>query len=439
MGTKFNSFRVWAFNIKVKKIMYELIKNKQNCKEHSKEDIESIVNSFTNGSVPDYQISAWLMAVYLNGMTNLEAAYYTQCLTNSGKKIKFTKLNGPIVDKHSTGGVGDKVSLILGPILAACNCYVPMIVGRGLGHTGGTLDKLESIKDYNGFLSVDKFKNIVKEIGVSIIGQTNEICPADKKIYALRDLTATIESNPLICGSILSKKIAEGINHLVMDIKIGNGAFMKNINEAKILGEYLKDIGLKSNLKVKYSITDMNQPLGNYSGLLCEVIESLNTLKGEGPEDLKKVTYHLAEKCLSLVGIKNPTKKIKEVINNGSAYEKFEKMIFAHGGKMKSIYLNPKSRKIIKSNVEGYLSIKDTKRIGMAIIEVGGGRKKIEDTVDPQAGIRFFKKHGELIKKNEPIFEVFGSDQNKLLIASKFINESIQIKNQLPSHYKLIY
>ena len=260
--------------------MYELIKHKQNCKEHSKEDIESIVNSFINGSVPDYQISAWLMAVYLNGMTNLEAAYYTQCLTNSGKKIKFTKLNGPIVDKHSTGGVGDKVSLILGPILAACNCYVPMIVGRGLGHTGGTLDKLESIKDYNGFLSVDKFKNIVKEIGVSIIGQTNEICPADKKIYALRDLTATIESNPLICGSILSKKIAEGINHLVMDIKIGNGAFMKNINEAKILGEYLKDIGLKSNLKVKYSITDMNQPLGNYSGLLCEVIESLNTLKG---------------------------------------------------------------------------------------------------------------------------------------------------------------
>ena len=217
--------------------MYELIKHKRESREHSKEDIQLIVNSFVDGSVPNYQIAAWLMAVYLNGMTNLETAFYTQSLTNSGKKIKFDNLNGPIVDKHSTGGVGDKVSLILGPILAACNCYVPMIVGRGLGHTGGTLDKLESISNYNGFLSVDKFKNIVKDIGISIIGQTNEICPADKKIYALRDLTATIESNPLICGSILSKKIAEGINYLVMDIKVGNGAFMKNVDQAKTLGD----------------------------------------------------------------------------------------------------------------------------------------------------------------------------------------------------------
>ena len=419
--------------------MYQLIKDKQNHKEHSKKDIEFIVKSFTDGSVPNYQIAAWLMAVYLNSMTEKETSYYTQSLTNSGKKIKFQNLNGPIVDKHSTGGVGDKVSLILGPILAACDCYVPMIVGRGLGHTGGTLDKLESIKGYNGFLSVDKFKNNVRQLGISIIGQTKEICPADKKIYALRDLTATIESNPLICGSILSKKIAEGINHLVMDIKIGNGAFMKNINEGKTLGEYLKKVGLQSNLNIDYSLTDMNQPLGNYSGLLCEVIESIDTLKGNGPQDLTKIVYHLTEKCMSLAGIVNPKQKIQTVINDGRAYEKFEKMIFSHGGKINSINLKPKFKKIIKSNKSGFLSIKDTKRIGMAIIELGGGRKKIEDNVDPQAGIKFLKKHGESINKNEPIAEVFGSSSNRNLIASQYINQSIDILNELPSKYKLIY
>ena len=419
--------------------MYQLIKDKQNHKEHSKKDIEFIVKSFTDGSVPNYQIAAWLMAVYLNSMTEKETSYYTQSLTNSGKKIKFQNLNGPIVDKHSTGGVGDKVSLILGPILAACDCYVPMIVGRGLGHTGGTLDKLESIKGYNGFLSVDKFKNNVKQLGISIIGQTKEICPADKKIYALRDLTATIESNPLICGSILSKKIAEGINHLVMDIKIGNGAFMKNINEGKTLGEYLKKVGLQSNLNIDYSLTDMNQPLGNYSGLLCEVIESIDTLKGNGPQDLTKIVYHLTEKCMSLAGIVNPKQKIQTVINDGRAYEKFEKMIFSHGGKINSINLKPKFKKIIKSNKSGFLSVKDTKRIGMAIIELGGGRKKIEDNVDPQAGIKFLKKHGESINKNEPIAEVFGSSSNRNLIASQYINQSIDILNELPSKYKLIY
>ena len=419
--------------------MYQLIKDKQNHKEHSKKDIEFIVKSFTDGSVPNYQIAAWLMAVYLNSMTEKETSYYTQSLTNSGKKIKFQNLNGPIVDKHSTGGVGDKVSLILGPILAACDCYVPMIVGRGLGHTGGTLDKLESIKGYNGFLSVDKFKNNVKQLGISIIGQTKEICPADKKIYALRDLTATIESNPLICGSILSKKIAEGINHLVMDIKIGNGAFMKNINEGKTLGEYLKKVGLQSNLNIDYSLTDMNQPLGNYSGLLCEVIESIDTLKGNGPQDLTKIVYHLTEKCMSLAGIVNPKQKIQTVINDGRAYEKFEKMIFSHGGKINSINLKPKFKKIIKSNKSGFLSIKDTKRIGMAIIELGGGRKKIEDNVDPQAGIKFLKKHGESINKNEPIAEVFGSSSNRNLIAIQYINQSIDILNELPIKYKLIY
>ena len=222
--------------------MYELIKNKQAGLNHNKKEIEFIVNNYTKNIIPDYQMSAWLMAVYLNGMNIEETKNYTETIINSGEKIKFSTLEEPVIDKHSTGGVGDKVSLILGPILAACDCYVPMIVGRGLGHTGGTLDKLESIPGYNAFLDTKKFQKTVKQNGISIIGQTKQVCPADKKIYALRDLTGTIESMPLICGSILSKKIAEGIKHLVLDIKIGNGAFMKNKKEAKILGNYLKKI-----------------------------------------------------------------------------------------------------------------------------------------------------------------------------------------------------
>jgi len=419
--------------------MYNLIKNKQNFLEHSEEEIEFIVNGFTKEEIPDYQMSAWLMAVYLNGMNPTETANYTKSLTNSGKRIKFNNLNGPVIDKHSTGGVGDKISLILGPILAACGCYVPMIVGRGLGHTGGTLDKLESINGYNGFLSVNNFQNTVIETGISIIGQTDEICPADKKIYALRDLTGTIESNPLICGSILSKKIAEGIDYLVMDIKIGNGAFIKNKKEAIVLGEYLKHVGEKFNLKMKYLITDMNQPLGNYSGLLCEVIESIDTLKGNGPNDILEVIYYLGENCLKLAGIKNGRKKIETVLNNGKAYEKFEQMILSHGGKLESIKLNPSAKKIIKADKEGYLNFLDTKGLGMSIIELGGGRKKIEDKVDSNAGFKLIKKHGDYVKENDVIAEIFCSDLNKIECGYNMFKKSIQIINELPNQYKLIY
>ena len=379
--------------------MYSLIKNKQNFLQHSKEEIEYIVNGFTENKIPDYQMAAWLMAIYLNGMNETETANYTQSLTNSGKKIKFKNLNGPIIDKHSTGGVGDKISLILGPILAACDCHVPMIVGRGLGHTGGTLDKLESIDGYNGFLNVEQFKKNVREVGVSIIGQTSEICPADKKIYALRDITGTIESNSLICGSILSKKLAEGIDYLIMDIKVGNGAFMKDKKEAVVLGNYLKKVSEKFNLKMKYLITDMNQPLGNYSGLICEVIESINVLKGNGPNDILELIYYIGENCLKLAGLNDRRKKIDEVIKNGKAYEKFEQMVTAHGGKLKSIKLEPVAKKIIKADKEGYLNFLDTKAMGMSIIELGGGRKKIDDSVDSNAGFRLIKNMENVLKK----------------------------------------
>jgi len=303
----------------------------------------------------------------------------------------------------------------------------------------GIPSKLESIKGYNGFLTVDRFKKTVQEIGISIIGQTDEICPADKKIYALRDITGTIESNPLICGSILSKKIAEGIDYLVMDIKVGNGAFMKDKKEAIILGDYLKNVAEKFDIKMKYSITDMNQPLGNQAGLICEVIESIETLKGNGPNDLLKVVSHLANECLTLAGIDNGMQKIEKVINNGKAYEIFEKMIIAHGGDISSIKLNPSITKIIKAKKEGYLNFKNTKGLGMSIIELGGGRKKIDDIVDSNAGFRLIKKHGSYVNKDDEIAEIFCSDNNKIEKGILTFEKSIQIINQLPNNYKLIY
>jgi len=307
-------------------------------------------------------MTEWLKAVCLNGMDFQETISYTNAIINSGKKIEFKNKKGFIIDKHSTGGVGDKVSLILGPILAACGCYVPMIVGRTLAHTGGTLDKLESIPGYNGLLRINKFKQIVNKVGISIIGQTDEICPADKKIYNLRDKTNTINSFPLICGSIIGKKIAEGIQGLVLDIKTGNGAFMKTKNEALALGRFLKKIGREYGIELQFSITDMNQPLGNYSGLLCEIIESMETLKGNGPKDLLEVVYYLGDRSLKMAGIDNPKIKIDEVINNGLAYEILCKMIHEHGGTLKKIKLNPKEIESIKSKKEGYINSIDRYR-----------------------------------------------------------------------------
>tara|TARA_B100000953_G_scaffold297751_1_gene293167 strand:+ start:13 stop:1272 length:1260 start_codon:yes stop_codon:yes gene_type:complete len=419
--------------------MYNLIKNKQLKLAHNKAEIESIVNDYTKGAIPDYQMSAWLMAVYLNGMNTQEVKYYTEALVNSGEKIIFKNSEAPIIDKHSTGGVGDKISLILGPILAACGCHVPMIVGRGLGHTGGTLDKLESIPNYNAFLNTKQFKNIVKKNGISIIGQTKQICPADRKIYALRDLTGTIESMPLICGSILSKKIAEGAKSLVLDIKIGNGAFMKNKKDALELGKYLKKIGVKFNLNVNYVITDMNQPLGQYSGLKCEVFESMEILKGNSSKDIMKIIQYLGKTCLEMVGIKNQKEKIKQAISDGSAYEKFLKMVYYHGGKIEKINFNPQIKKVITAKKEGYLNYFNTKGLGMTVINLGGGRNKIEDSVDSQAGFKLFKKHGELIQKNEPIAEIFCSQEDKIDLGEKSFNKSIKIVDEMPKKYKLIY
>lgn len=358
--------------------------------------------------------------------------------------MDWPDLPGFVVDKHSTGGVGDKVSLILGPILASCGLFVPMISGRALGHTGGTLDKLETIPGYKTDLSLDKFREIIKNIGVSLIGQTDDICPADRKIYALRDVTSTVASLPLICGSIMSKKIAEGIQGLVLDVKTGNGAFMKTYDNAKKLADLLTRIGQDHGLKVSSLITDMNQPLGNACGLWCEVKESIDALQGNGPDDLMEVVYHLCEKALSLFEpTNNNRQKVEEVIANGSAMEKFLELVCAHGGdvtQMLSGNLNkPKSKESIVAQKDGYISEMDTYKLGLSIIALGGGRQKQDDILDNSAGFILNKKVGESVAIGEPIVDVFCSDSNKLDQGLITIKRAIKISDTKPKQLQLIY
>ena len=401
-----------------------LINDKLSAKIHSEAEIDYIVKSYLNNNFSDQKMTKWLKAVFINQMNIEETAFYTKSIINSGKKVKFNNLNGFIIDKHSTGGIGDKVSLILGPILAACNCYVPMIVGRHLGHTGGTLDKLESISGYNGLLSKNQFKKIVKAVGISIIGQTDEICPADRKIYSLRGKTNTVASLPLICGSIMSKKIAEGIKGLVLDIKVGNGAFIRNIDEANNLGNLLTLIGSKFGVNVKYIHSDMNQPLGNYAGLLCEIVESIESLKGNGPKDLMKVVFELGTIALNMAGENDARVKIENVINDGSALELFYKMIFEHGGDIKKINIKYKYNLDIRSEKEGKFQYRDTKKIGNAInyLNLLSGNKDIN------SGIKFFINNGESVKSGDIIFRIFGDFPENIKTAEQLIKESFSIE-----------
>ena len=406
-------------------IIEPLIKDKLNLKNHNASDINYIVNSYLNNKISDDEMTVWLKAIFNNGMNIDETIAYTSSIINSGTKLQFNNLDGYIVDKHSTGGIGDKVSIILGPILAACDCYVPMIVGRHLGHTGGTLDKLESIPGYNGLLSTNRFQEIVKNVGISIIGQTDEICPADRKIYTLRGQTNTVASFPLICGSIMSKKIAEGIQGLVLDIKIGNGAFIPDLKEAKKLGNLLSLIGKEFDVDVNYTTTDMNQPLGNYAGLRCEVYESIKCLKGDGPKDLMDVIFHLGEIALTMASQDNPRKRMVEVINDGSAFEILCKMIFEHGGDYKKINFNYKHSIDIIADSNGYFKYIDTKKIG----EIINFLTISNDRLDNNAGIKFFKKNGDSVKQGDIICRVF-SGSNKII-------ESIV--NQIKETYTITY
>ena len=401
----------------------KLINNKKKNKFHNSKEINFIVKSYLNDKINNQDMAVWLKEIFDNGMSINETIFYTDSIINSGQKIKFDNLDGYILDKHSTGGIGDKVSLILGPILAACGIYVPMVVGRHLGHTGGTLDKLESIPGYNGLIDINSFKKNVKNVGISIIGQTNEICPADRKIYSLRDKTNTIASLPLICGSIMSKKISEGIQGLVLDIKYGNGAFLESKEEGQKLGELLSLIGSKFDVDVKYLGTSMNQPLGNFSGLSCEIIESINCLNGKGPEDLMKVVFDLGKVACSLAKINSAEEKMLNVINNGKAYEIFEKMVYEHGGNLNSLHCTYTDSIDIKAKESGKLQFINTKKIGEAInfINILTGKK------DNSSGAEFFKKNNDTIDKGDVILRLFSNNMDNLRVAERLVYESYSI------------
>jgi pyrimidine-nucleoside phosphorylase len=417
----------------------EIIRKKRDKKSLTKEEIEFLISGYTKGKIPDYQFSAFLMAAFINGMNKDETAALTNAMLYSGKVIDLSSIKGAKVDKHSTGGVGDKTSLIIAPIAAAAGVYVPMISGRGLGHTGGTLDKLESIPGFKTDLTLTQYKNVLKKTGAVLIGQTKEIAPADKLIYALRDVTSTVESIPLITGSIMSKKLAEGIDALVLDVKTGNGAFMKEMKDAEHLAHSLYDTAKAFGKKCIAFITDMNQPLGNYIGNWLEVYESIQVLRDGKKNDLTELSLILSGAMIYL-GKKAKTleegiEKAITILNSGKAFDKFLEIVKAQGGDITYLknpekYPKPRFHKKIKLINEGYLSFVDTYEVGMAAIDLGAGRLKKEDKIDPKAGIIFNHKIGDKVSKGDVIAELFSDSNEKIKLAEHRITNAIRLSDK---------
>ena len=417
-----------------------LIQHKSDGQEISKSDLTSFISSYLNNSINDDDMILFLKAVHKNGMTTNETFAFTEAMIDSGEKIEFSNMDNYVVDKHSTGGIGDKVSIILAPLMAASGLAIPMIAGRSLGHTGGTIDKLETIPNMNLNLTINEFKSNVENHGISIMEQSSSICPADKKMYALRDITGTIDSTPLICGSIMSKKIAEGIQGLVLDIKTGNGAFMNTMDKAVELGDALKNIGESFNISTDIIFSSMDQPLGNTAGMWCEVEESISTLKGNGPKDLLELTFQLGSKLLVQAGItKSETSAIsiqENLIQSGKAYQKFEEFINAQNGMTSELTIvnKPRYETIIRSDKSGYITSMDTLKIGWALVDLGCGRRDKSDTLDPTAGMEFIVKIGDEIKSGEPIFRCFNSKKNKLEKASQKLMNTVIIGPKKKNH-----
>lgn len=425
----------------------ELIRKKRNGESLSEQEIQFIISSYTNKKIPDYQFSAFLMAVYFRGMNNDEQSALTDAMLNSGVVVNLNSIKGVKVDKHSTGGVGDKTSLIIAPIAAAAGVKVPMISGRGLGHTGGTLDKLESIPGFRTDLTLSEYKSVLKKCGAILIGQTKEIAPADKLIYALRDVTATVESIPLITGSIMSKKIAEGIDGLVLDVKTGSGAFMIKEKDSIALSLSLINTAKSFDKKVIAFITDMNQPLGNYIGNWLEVYESIKVLQGEKVDDLLELSLNLAGAMIHLGKKAGSLKEGKEIslelIKNGKAFDKFAEIVNLQNGDVRYLHnpeKYPKSKfsKKILSLENGYLASINNYEVGMAALELGAGRRTKDDIIDPKAGIIFYPKIGNQISKNDVIAEVFTDDKSKLEIAKNKILNSLSFSKNKVTKPKLI-
>ena len=420
--------------------MYDIIAKKRDGGNLSKEEIEFFTKAYINEEIPDYQVAALLVAIYFNGMSVEETVNLTMCMAKSGDTVDLSSIDGIKVDKHSTGGVGDKTTLIISPIVAALGVKVAKMSGRGLGHTGGTIDKLESIPGFRTSIDRNEFFSIVKEAGLSIISQTGNLVPSDKKLYALRDVTATVASIPLIASSIMSKKIAAGSDCILLDVKVGSGAFMKNIDEGIKLASLMVDIGESVGKRTIALITDMDRPLGKAIGNSLEVIEACNTLKGEGPEDLTNMCIELAANMLYLAKFGNLEEcriAAHRVLNDGSAFEKFKQMVKLQGGDVTVIEDNKKfdvakvSHEVLSKD-DGIINSMNTEICGIASMILGAGRETKESSIDYSAGIVLNKNVGDKIKKGEKIATFYSSSIEKCLEAEKLLNMNIHIETEAP-------
>lgn len=425
----------------------DLIQKKKSGETLTKEEIDFMITDYVAGKIPDYQMSAMLMAIYFNGMENEELAAFTLAMRDSGDLVDLSPIEGIKVDKHSTGGVGDKTTLIVGPIVAACSVPVAKMSGRGLGFTGGTLDKLESISGFRIDLSAEEFFETVKKTGISVIGQTGNLAPADKLLYALRDVTATVDSIPLIAASVMSKKLAAGSDKIVLDVTTGSGAFMKNTRDAKKLAKHMVAIGNHAGKETVAILTGMEEPLGFAIGNNMEVKEAIEVLKGDGPEDVKEVSVALAGMMLSL-GLENVShsqgkRMAKKALSSGQAFEKFKEMVQAQGGDIRYVE-HPEffERDAFEGEVlaaeDGFLSGMDTEKIGVAAGLLGAGRETKDSVIDMSAGIYLKKKIGDTVKKGEPIAICYAGTKEKLNRGMAMFESSIRYSKEAPRIPKLI-
>ncbi|MDR1948604.1 MAG: thymidine phosphorylase [Spirochaetaceae bacterium] len=420
----------------------DIIMNKRSGKELSREEIDFLIGGYVAGEIPDYQVSAWAMAVFFQGMSPGETAALTEVMLRSGSVIDLSGIPGPFVDKHSTGGVGDKTSLILAPLAASLGIRDPMMSGRALGHTGGTLDKLEAIPGYRTDLSVEEFRNIIRQNGFAMTGQTKDIVPADRLLYALRDVSATVESIPLITASILSKKAAEGAEALVLDVKYGSGAFMKKSQDAELLARSLVDTGAAMGKRIIALLTDMDEPLGNRVGNFLEVEESLDCLEGKGPTDLMEVTMELAARMAVLggkaAGPEEGRRICEESLAGGKPRQLLLDNIQSQGGDLKQFLElrgNYRSgyRGEVRAGQSGYITRIDAGKLGRAGVHLGVGRNRTEDSVSPTAGIELHRKSGSPVAAGDPVMTVWARDAEGLAAALPLLEEAVEYGPAAPA------
>ena len=420
--------------------MFDVIAKKRDGETLSKEELQFVIDGYVSGQIPDYQMSALLMAIYLRGMTDQETAQLTDIMAHSGDMVDLSAIHGIKVDKHSTGGVGDKTTLVITPIVAACGVKIAKMSGRGLGHTGGTVDKMESVPGTRTSLDRQEFFDQVNRIGISVIGQSGNLAPADKKIYALRDVTATIGCVPLIASSIMSKKLAAGSDCILLDVKTGNGAFMKTLDGSIQLAQAMVAIGAHNGRKVAALITDMDTPLGYNIGNSLEVIESVEVLKGRGPADLTEVCYQLAANMLLLAGkgtLAECRKMAEEAVASGAAYEKLKQMFAAQGGDVSVLddpdkFAKAKYSREIRADQSGWLYATNTEMIGNASVLLGAGRIKKEDTIDFAAGIALHKKAGDRVEKGDLLATFYAEDEGKFASAEEMYRGALTFRDEKP-------